>query len=487
MFRMNKKALLACLMAMVMLLSSCALVVKDQAVDDATPIVTIGDTVYKKADVKQMVNGYLSDMQNYYAQQYGYQIDTSDASFVASAQEAVINDLIKQTMIEKKAAELGASPLTDEEKAEVEAQYQSYVEMLEGMLGEHEHAEGDEAQHAAEIDYYMAYVFGVTREGLEYSKIESKLEEIVTKDAVPTEEEIVASYEARVASAKTTYETTPTAYGIAVNNGTTVFYRPAGYRMVKNLLIQYSDEYQADIAALNEKAAAQNAIADSLLEQINANEGVDLDAMLAKVNVTVDEATVVTATDLAAETAVADTFEATEDETQKAIQNMVKDYAAAKELAAAYTAKAAALTEEAYASIDAEADEALAKLAAGEDWDAVMAAYTDDPGMQGDRATAKTGYAVCEGFTSFDTAFVTTAMSLEKVGDYSDKTRGASNGYYIIKYVSDVEEGPVDLETVRTSVTTTATTNKKTEVYDAAVAEWVAGANAVIDRNALNN
>ena len=40
---MRKNALLAMMLAMTLLLSSCALIVKDQAVDDATVIIKMGD------------------------------------------------------------------------------------------------------------------------------------------------------------------------------------------------------------------------------------------------------------------------------------------------------------------------------------------------------------------------------------------------------------------------------------------------------------
>ena len=52
---MRKKALLAVMMALVLLLSSCALVVKDEAVDNATEIIRMGDQVITKDKVKEQV------------------------------------------------------------------------------------------------------------------------------------------------------------------------------------------------------------------------------------------------------------------------------------------------------------------------------------------------------------------------------------------------------------------------------------------------
>lgn len=500
MFRMSKKALLACLLVMTMLLSSCALVVKDQAVDDATPIVKVGDKVFTKVEVKQMVEVYLSQLAQNYAQNYGQSLDTTDASVVASAQQTVVDDLVEQTVVEMKGAELGASPLTEEELADVEEEYQMYYSVIEGVIGEHEHAEGEEDQHVAEVEYFVAYYFGVTREALQNQKMVEKLQEIVTADVQVTEDDIVAYYNDRVASSQSNYAKAPTGYGSAVNNGNQVFYRPAGYRMVKNLLIQYSDEYKTAISGLESKASAQRSTASSKLQLINSYENVALDEMMAKVTVTVEEAPAeATTTDLTTLSdlekaslleltcVVVDTFEATDDEQQQTLQTAVKDYMAANALADAYTARAEALTEQAYASIDAEADEALARLDAGEDWDAVMAAYTDDPGMKEGRETAVTGYAVCEGFTSFDSAFVDAAMAMENVGDHTGKVRGASNGYYILQYTSAVEEGAVPLDEVREQIEKEALNSKKNEVYEAKKAQWIAESGAVIDLNALRN
>ena len=56
---MRKKALLAALMAMILLLSGCALVVKDEAIDNATEILRMGDQVITKETVKKEVQDNL--------------------------------------------------------------------------------------------------------------------------------------------------------------------------------------------------------------------------------------------------------------------------------------------------------------------------------------------------------------------------------------------------------------------------------------------
>lgn len=97
----------------------------------------------------------------------------------------------------------------------------------------------------------------------------------------------------------------------------------------------------------------------------------------------------------------------------------------------------------------AKADEVLALLAAGGDFDTLMAQYTEDPGMA-ESAYGKTGYLVYEG-KSFDSAFLQAAFALEAPGDYSDKTPG-SYGYYIIGFASEVEAGAIPYEQVQEAV-----------------------------------
>ena len=110
---MRKKALLAVLMAAVLLLSGCTLIVKDQAVDDATEIIRMGDQVITKAKVKEEIQNQLESMAYMYSM-YGYSYDTTDPNNIASAQDSAIEDLKKDLALAAKAKELGLDQLTDE-------------------------------------------------------------------------------------------------------------------------------------------------------------------------------------------------------------------------------------------------------------------------------------------------------------------------------------------------------------------------------------
>ncbi|MBQ7655199.1 MAG: peptidylprolyl isomerase, partial [Clostridia bacterium] len=209
-------------------------------------------------------------------------------------------------------------------------------------------------------------------------------------------------------------EADPDLYGYNVMNGSAVYYAPAGYRMVKHILIGVSDE---DSAAASD---AQTALADAQDALTNAAEDADKDALQAAVD--------------AAQAA----------------------YDAAQ---AAGMANAKAKADEVYALATAE----------GADFDALIAEYSTD-------SMPETGYAIREGFAYFVEPFVTGAMALQNVGDVSEPIE-STYGYHIIKYVSDVAEGPVDIETVRESISSALLSTKKTELTDSTIQQWVSEAN----------
>ena len=81
---MRKKALLALMMAAILLLSGCALIQKDQAVDNATEIIRMGDKVYTKIQVKAAAQQELINRANTYSM-LNYAYDMTDPANIAEA------------------------------------------------------------------------------------------------------------------------------------------------------------------------------------------------------------------------------------------------------------------------------------------------------------------------------------------------------------------------------------------------------------------
>ncbi len=434
---MKKKALLALMLALTLALSGCALIKKDLAVDAATEIIRLGDQVVTKGEIQKEVNYQLNYMAYMYSM-YGMSYDATSAENIASAQEAVI-DNFKTTLVSKaKITELDLDKNLNEDeeariKADAEADYQENLDyVISDKYADSELSEEEIQAKAAEDlkakDYTMETAEKEAREKL----LMEKLREYVVKDVTVSEEEIKADYDSKVEEDKSTYAENASSYCSAANNGTTLYYTPAGVRYVKQILIQYSEEHQTAISDAEAKVTAAQAILDDeeATEEAKTQAQADLDAAKAEVE---------------------------------------------------------ALKDAAYASIDAEADDVLAQLAAGADWDTLMAEKTMDPGMQEGRATAITGYAVCKGMASFDSAFVEAAMALKNIGDVTGKVRGSSDGYYIIRYVGDATEGAVDYESVKADLESALLEQKKTTTYNETVKGWVDAASFKIDLNALKD
>ena len=139
------------------------------------------------------------------------------------------------------------------------------------------------------------------------------------------------------------------------------------------------------------------------------------------------------------------------------------------------TAKVRQLREQGLAMIKEKADLVLTKAQAGEDFDALVKQYGEDPGMQ-QEPYITLGYEVGTA-SSFVEEFRDSAMALAKVGDISGLV-ATDYGYHIIKYVSDVPFGPVPLTDVKDAIKSTLLETKKTDTWDALLEQWRAEAKA---------
>ena len=131
---MKKKALLAVLLAMTLLLSSCALIVKDKEVDAKTVILKMGDKEITKAEVQEATQNELADMYQTYAMYYGTQLDVTDPEVIASAQSRAVTALKQDLALRAKAAELGFDQLTEEETAKAKEDAQSSWETTKSYI-----------------------------------------------------------------------------------------------------------------------------------------------------------------------------------------------------------------------------------------------------------------------------------------------------------------------------------------------------------------
>ena len=452
---MRKYCFLALLLAACVALSGCALVVKDAEKDAQQVILSVnGETVDKQTfnGYVEAQESYLASMYNYYNQlyaMYGLSYGTpSESELHEEAVSATLENLTQRMVLDQKAAELGLDQLTDEDNAKIAEAVQQDVEAIIESAKSYvdDTLEGDALTEAARAYAEQAgYTEEYYQETEKENAILSKVREYAIKDVAVTEDELKAEYDSRVASAKESYESNLSAYGTSVMNGETVYYAPAGYRYVRQILVGFTEEDSAAISAANNERTSAQTVLTTAQNALTENQ----DALAAE--------------------------EATEEEKEALTAAQPELQPAVDEAQAVLDEKAAAAEaalNTAFENIQAKLDEVKEKLAAGEDFEALIEQYNDDPGM----ATNPNGYAVCEGYSSFDPAFVTAAMALEKVGDVSEPVRSDSYGWYIIRYNAEIPEGEVGLDAVRDLIESELLDEKQDAVYDETVQNWISAA-----------
>lgn len=451
---MKKKALLAILLVATLLLSSCNLIKKDEAVDAATVILKLGEKEITKSEVQDATQNVLAEYYQYYAMLYGQQVDLTDKSLVASAQDEAINRLKQDMTLRAKAAELGLDQLTDEETAQAKEAAENDLENAKSYIKDYYLTEDQKALEGEELEAAIQEQLdgmGITLDTYlteeTDSIIDQKVHDYAVKDVEVSDDEVRAAYDEKVAADEEKYKEDASTWTSRDRTGTTtLYYAPAGVRRVRQILIKFTDEDQAAVDEAKAKADEAQTKVDNAQAIIN-NE------------------------------------EASEEDKAKAQEDLA---AAQAELDAANEALQAA-TDAGYANVEAEADAVLEALKENPDsWDDLVKEKNGDPGMNEGAPNAERGYSVCAGMSGFDTAFVDAAMALSSIGDVSDKVRGSSNGWYIIKYVSDVAEGAVDYDSVKDDIHDDLLSDKKDEVYTEAVTKWVGEAGIKENLGALD-
>jgi len=479
---MKKTGLIALLAALVLLLTGCASNVETADRE----VIRVGNVSYKMSDLTSLED-YLRSYYDYMGQLYTMYYGFNPMTYTdADIRNEAMNSLAAQAVMLDKAAQLKMDQLTAEEQAQldkaVEESWQGYRDTAREQVTVAEDA--TEAQIEAAIDELLAKE-GLTLEAVRKNERENlileKTQAWAVKDVTVSEEEFVAAFNEQVETEKTDYAANLSAYGDKVLNGEMTCYTPAGYRYAKQILIQYNEEDVSKLdgisaamySAMNNEYNAENQLTTLLGEEA------DIDALVAEVTVTLNEITD------PSEVTVKETVTAFTTELSEEAAAAVKTIAESRAIIAACEEQEKLAVEAALANIAPEADEVLARLAAGEDWDALAAEYNDDPGMKEGAANAATGYPICEGFASFDDAFVTAAMAIPEAGQWSDKIVGETYGYYIIKYMGDIPEGVVDMESVRETMTANLLSAKQEETFGATLNKWVEESNMLVNYNLL--
>ena len=421
--------------ALALAFAGCSLVAVDEDKDKAQVVATVNGEEIHKEEFLAMQQQYI-----YIYQMFGMD-PTSDEATLAEFNSMILDGLVNNLVLEQQAKAQGFDQLTDEEKAEVDAEFKTaYDEYKENFR--------DQAESEAELDSTIDVETRLDEiakaqletDGSSYdeviqdyylSKAIEKLQQSVYDSVSLSDDDVKAWYDSTKESQITEIQAEPTAYeNYAGGAGTTpALYAPEGYRYVKHILIKF--EENEELTAQMDELTAQKTTLETELTTLKEDEAANAAAI-------------------------------TEKEGQIA------------ELDAQY----AQLETQYKASALAKAQDVLARLQAGEDFATLMAEFNEDTGVAEGGAYAETGYLVGPGTTDYYQSFTDAANALANVGDYSELVE-TGYGFHILRLESLVTPGEVAFETVKEECRSAATTEKQEAEWAAKQQEWTEASEVV--------
>lgn len=374
--------------------------------------------------------------------QYGIPVD----SYAAEIKQSIVENMVRDAVLDAKADEMGLSALSEETMTELTEQANKDLETYIGYYTSYFAQDGASDEENREATIRGLAQNGISADALLEDRVSNyiseQLHDAVTKDVTVSDEEIQAKYQAMIEDDKESYAEDDYAYNTARRDEDTVIaWNPEGYRTVKHVLVKFDDDQAKQYSEL------QSAL-DSLNDELNALDNPEPTAE-------------------PAEPAEGEEPEATEEpaapRSREEIQADIGDIGTS--------------IEALYAQLMPKAQEIVDAFNGGADIDSLIAQYGEDPGMTREPSMSQ-GYAVSENSTTWDPAFTEGAMSIKEVGQISEPVRG-KNGVHIIYYLGDVTPGEVPFEDIADGVASEALADKISKTYEDQADAWVEEAHPV--------
>ena len=379
-------------------------------------------------------------------------------------------NVMTDRIVPMKAEELGLAELSEEDTAKLNAAVQERIDAAietykAELLTEEEKALSEEEQNQIVIDALAAE--GVTEEFLfnqeRTTLLADRLINVVAEDVTVSDEDAKAFYDEQIETDRQYYADAWYYAMMKQFGGTTPLYAPEGVRTVRHILLKQDEATMTEYAS----AAAALSTANGKIATVESNIA-DLNEKLAAAE-----------NGETAEDAEPIDVEAVKAELAAKEAELAELNASLADLQAAADAAAQAVI----ASVQPKLDEINARIANGEDFNALIEEYNEDPGMT-DADGNPVSYYVCEDAYHLVTEFVDAAMAIEEIGGVSAPTV-SNSGVHIIYYESDVPAGDAALEDVMEYITGAMKEEKVNEAYAAKIEEWMLDYNFTVYTDVL--
>lgn len=429
---------------------------------DAQVIVEYDGGVVFLDDILEQYAGVDSQFSSYYG------VSLADYGYDTVYKQLIAETLLQDAVLEAKATELGLDQLDDETMAglteEAAANFESYITSVWDYFASDDLTDEEIREDCVAYLESMGYTEDALLESLIDNYVSEQLYNYITADVTVTEEDIQAAFDELVAEQEASFADDST-YNTSRNNGDTIVWNPEGYRMVRHVLIKFTDDQATRYSELQDTL-------DMLNEELEALQTAAEEAAAAT-----DESTTEATDETAAEATAEATDEAAAETTGETAAEATEAPARTEEEINAEIADVEAELTALYEELLPTAQEVIDAFNSGTSFSDLIDQYNEDPGMENE-PTATNGYAVSANSTAWDPAFTEGAMSIESIGEISEPVYG-QNGIHIIYYDSDIPAGAVDLETVRAEIEESALNTKLNDTYDNTLAEWVEAVNPV--------
>ena len=410
-----------------------------EATDEPAADALTAETVMASVNGREVSYGTVDTIAQNLMYSYSQYYDVSDEAMQQVIYEMAMDYAIQLELMDQKATEWGFDQMSDEERAQLEAdvaeEWENLIDTYIRYYGNLAEDATDEEKAAARISAVAGLeAMGYTQESMLQNELDNakfdKVEAEMVKGVEITDEDVQNAFDKKVQEDKETYGEDIGAYEYMTQYyGQTSYYQPEGYRGVTHILLQVDDElltaYQDLSAKLEEQQEAE--------EEAAAEE---------------------TAEPAGEEGAAEETAEPAERVTREDVD---------------------AARDAIIASVQPTIDEINAKLAEGVPFADLVAEYGTDPGMQTEPNKTE-GYPVHLDSILWDPVFVQAAFSVENVGDIAQPVVG-SYGVHIVQYTRDVPAGPVALtDEIKAELREQLLATAENELFNATMDAWMAAA-----------